>query len=375
MSTALPSPISLARNGSHLPGLDGLRAIAIAMVFGFHLGLPGLSLGWAGVQLFFVISGFLITGILLRSRDRSHYFRHFYIRRTLRIFPIYYLVVAIYFLVAHLQGDRATTHLLPYYLSYSQTYPQLVTRYACAPLLGHTWTLAIEEQFYLLWPLALFLLRGVWLATALGACIVSALGVRIALHGHANPFLSLGWLPTQLDLLAVGAAIAVLAANRTAARMRQIGYFLAITGLLVAGVMVARAGLQAFWSPITWVPLPFSPYFPTAMAVLFGGIVILTTVQASLTRWLANRPMMRIGKISYGLYLFHPFIFTWVERLMAPLRPPGPPTAMGRLVLLATMAAKLAATVLVAECSWRFFEGPINALKDRLTQKPRGQLG
>jgi peptidoglycan/LPS O-acetylase OafA/YrhL len=123
----------------------------------------------------------LITGILLRSRERPHYFRNFYIRRTLRIFPIYYLVVAIYFAAAYLRGDGATVRLLPYYLTYSQTYPQLLTQYACAPLLGPTWTLAIEEQFYLLWPLALFLLRGRWLAIALAACMALALASALSI--------------------------------------------------------------------------------------------------------------------------------------------------------------------------------------------------
>jgi peptidoglycan/LPS O-acetylase OafA/YrhL len=354
----------------HLPGLDGLRAIAIGSVFAFHLGLPGCSLGWAGVQLFFVISGFLITGILLRTRDRPRYFRNFYIRRTLRIFPIYYLVVAIYFTVAQLHGDGPTVRLLPYYLSYSQTYPQLVTHYQCAPLLTHTWTLAIEEQFYLLWPLSLFLLRGKWLSFALAVAIALGLGTRLSVHRLDNPFLLLGWLPTQIDLLAAGAMIAVLAARRPAAWMRRLGYLLAGSGLLVAGAMVARAGLQPFWSPLTWVPLAPSPYFPTAMAAFFAGVVTLTATESPLTRWLANRPMMRIGKISYGLYLFSPFTFAWVDNVTASLRRSGPPTPTGHLIEIGLIVAKLGATVLVAECSWRLFEGPINALKDRLTRKP-----
>jgi peptidoglycan/LPS O-acetylase OafA/YrhL len=129
-----------AAGAEHLQELDGLRAVAIGAVFCFHLHLPGFSLGWAGVQLFFVISGFFITRILLKSRERSYYFRNFYIRRTLRIFPIYYLLVLVYFAVAWIQRDTQVVRLLPCYLTYTQTYPQIPSHFALAPLLGHTWS-------------------------------------------------------------------------------------------------------------------------------------------------------------------------------------------------------------------------------------------
>lgn len=368
-STISASSADRGPAGDHLPGLDGLRAVAIATVFGFHLGLPGMSLGWVGVQLFFVISGFLITGILLRSRDRAFYFRNFYVRRTLRIFPIYYVLIALYFVAAGLEGDFATLKLLPYFLTYTQTYPQLTTQYACAPMLGHTWTLAIEEQFYLLWPLAIYLLRARWLLVALGGLMVAAVGTRVALHDHPNAFLSVGWLPPQIDLLASGAAIAVFTMARPQAWTRRLGYLLTGAGTILTAVVVIPAGLAVFWSPVLWVRLPLGPYLPTGLAVLFAGIVTLTATGCPLTRWLANRPMMRIGKISYGLYLFHPFVFRYVDQLTVPLHPPGLSPGLNRLAVMGIWAAKVAATVLIAECSWRFFEGPINNLKDRLTRR------
>ena len=193
-----PPSASNGPTGDHLPGLDGLRAIAIGTVFGFHLGLPGMSLGWVGVQLFFVISGFLITGILLRSRERPFYFRNFYVRRTLRIFPIYYVLIALYFVTAGVQGDWATVKLLPYYLTYTQSYPQLATRYVCAPMLGHTWTLAIEEQFYLLWPLAIYLVRGRRLFVALAAFLAIAVGSAPRL-ARPSQRLSLGGVVAGTD--------------------------------------------------------------------------------------------------------------------------------------------------------------------------------
>jgi peptidoglycan/LPS O-acetylase OafA/YrhL len=367
-----PGPSQPAIRGEHLRELDGLRAIAIGAVFFFHLQVPGFSIGWSGVQLFFVISGFLITGILLRSRQRPHYFRNFYVRRTLRIFPIYYLLVVVYFGVAWFQGDRQTLGLIPYYLTYTQTYSQLASGFTRAPLLAHTWTLAIEEQFYLIWPLALFLLRGKWLVAALVACFALGLGTRVWAQGLVNPFLSLAWLPAQLDLFAAGAGIAVLSTAMAARSIRRWGYALATVGLVATGVIVMRGGAATFWTIKTWVYSPLSPYLSTAMATAFAGVVALAATRAPPLRWLANRPMMRIGKISYGLYLFHPYVFALVEHVSAPLHHAGQPMMEHHLIVVGIMAAKVAGAVIVAECSWRLFEGPINALKDRLARVEGG---
>ena len=370
-----PGPKQPAKAGEHLQELDGLRAIAIATVFAFHMRLPGFSLGWAGVQLFFVISGFLITRILLKSRQRPRYFRNFYIRRTLRIFPIYYLLLVAYFAVAWIEGDTHTVGLMPYYLTYTQTYPQIASNFTDARLLVHTWTLAIEEQFYLMWPLAIFLLRGRWLVGALAGCFGLALATRLWAQEQVNTFLSVAWLPTQLDLLAAGAVIAVLSATLDAAALRRWGYVLATVGSVAACAIVVHGGLDAYWSPMTWVHLPTSPYLPTAMAVAFAGVVALTATQARPTRWLANRAMMRVGKISYGLYLFHPFVFRLADHLGGPLVQAVHSASLHRLAAIGLMIAKFAAVLLAAECSWRFYEGPINALKDRLTGKGKAKAG
>ena len=153
----------------HLSGLDGLRGLAIALVLvhsltmfvhpvsaGGQLYHAALAFGWSGVQLFFVLSGFLITGILLDTRPTPHYFRNFYIRRALRIFPLYYVTLAVAFIVLPAldrmpqvyAGDYPHQAFLWLYLSN--------WRHDIGGGFSHYWSLALEEQFYLVWPLVVF---------------------------------------------------------------------------------------------------------------------------------------------------------------------------------------------------------------------------
>jgi peptidoglycan/LPS O-acetylase OafA/YrhL len=344
---------------SFIPALDGLRGIAILGVLFFHLGLPKCSLGWSGVELFFVLSGFLITRILLKTRDNSNYFRSFYIRRALRIFPIYYLVLIACSVVA-LRTLTEGRQTLPFYYVYLQTIPQLATQFGVLPMLGHTWTLAIEEQFYLMWPLVVFLVRGPRLLMTMMAMVLGALALRFLSLGFANPFLVDGWLGVQIDALAAGAMIAY--ASQTLPR-RVLQRWLTgclLLGAFSLGLMVAMAGTTVFWSPRLWGRMWWGPLLISILVLTFGGAVGLTALRHRWTRWLEFRPLMRWGKISYGIYLFHPFTLLLVE------------TTLGRfghrhnhLLSLTIMLAKLGVTYLAALISWRLIEGPINSLKDR----------
>ena len=192
----------------HIPALDGVRGIAAATVFVLHYGggaqstfAPirilgeALHLGWAGVSLFFVLSGFLITGILWDGFRQEHWWRNFYARRSLRIFPLYYLslLLALLFALTIDAGQHNLSSLLVYAL-YLQNIPTLmahVVQFAHI-VLGHFWSLAVEEQFYLIWPFLLFAIYRKSPRHAINLCVLGwllSLAFRttvVLLHLHQD---------------------------------------------------------------------------------------------------------------------------------------------------------------------------------------------
>jgi peptidoglycan/LPS O-acetylase OafA/YrhL len=354
-----------------VPGIDGLRGLAILGVLLFHVQIAHLSLGWTGVELFFVISGFLITRILLANRDKPYYFRNFYVRRSLRIFPIYYLVIAIYFGVCAFQKDFHTLKVMPFYLVYLQTIPQLTSNLTDAPMLIHTWTLAIEEQFYFLWPLAVLFLRGRQFVIALVALCAISLALRFATLGFDSPYLILGWLPVQLDSLAAGALLAFAASEVSGERFQRGSGIAFLAGAAALGLIVAKTGLWVYWTPATWSHLPTSPLLLTALACTFAGIIGLTASDHPLTRWLSFPPLARYGKVSYGIYLFHPYVFSLLDSLWDDYRRHHLPFHFARGLML---IAKLGLSYAVAKLSWAAIENPINRLKDRFTMRPKDPM-
>ncbi len=344
---------------SYIPALDGLRGLAVLAVLFFHLRIPKFSLGWTGVELFFVLSGFLITRILLNTRDSPEYFRKFYIRRALRIFPVYYLVVVAYSAVMLWRYGQGLGTLSFYYI-YLQTIPQLKTEFSCFPLLGHTWTLAIEEQFYLMWPLAVFLLRGRRLFFAMIAMILGALSLRFLSLGSANPFFVDGWLGVQVDALAAGALVAY-ASRIYDKQVLQRWYFVAfLAGATSLAILLCAAGNAAFWSPRLWGRTWWGPLLISVLACAFAGAVGLAAIGQTGTRWLRFQPLIRWGKISYGIYLYHPFTFLFVEMVVRHFGYKHNHLLAGSVIL-----AKLGLTYSVAWISWTALENPINRLKGR----------
>ena len=345
-----------------IPAIDGLRGLAVIGVLLFHLGIPKCSLGWVGVELFFVISGFLITRILLNTRQDQSYFKNFYARRTLRIFPIYYLVVITYTAVV-LFLSAGDLHSLPLYYVYLQTIPQLRSQFSVVPMLGHTWTLAIEEQFYLIWPLMVFLLKGRKLLIVIILMIFVAPGLRFVSLKLANPFLVDGWLGVQLDALAAGAAVACTSRiydRHVMQRWLSVAFFLGSASLVI---LVSLVGTQVFWTPEIWGRTWYGPLVMSILACTFSGAVGLVAVGHRWARWLEFGPLMRWGKISYGIYLFHPFIFLFVDAIV---RHTG--QVQGHLVSRSVILVKLALTYLVASVSWKLIESPINQLKGRFAR-------
>jgi peptidoglycan/LPS O-acetylase OafA/YrhL len=346
-----------------IPAIDGLRGLAIIGVLLFHLGIPKCSLGWTGVELFFVISGFLITRILLNTCEDRDYFKRFYVRRALRIFPIYYLVVITYTAAAVFSTSVEALRMLPMYYVYLQTIPQLRSQFTVVAMLGHTWTLAIEEQFYFIWPLVIFLVKGRKLLVVITVMIFAAMGLRLLSLRFANPFLVDGWIGVQIDTLAAGAMVAYTSRiydRQTMQRYLTVAFLGGVASLLL---LVSIVGTSVFWTPKIWGRSWYGPLLISVLACTFAGIVGLAAIGHRWTRWLEFRSLMRWGKISYGIYLFHPFVFLFVDIVVR-----HTVHAQSHLASRSIMLVKLSLTYLVGSVSWKLIESPILQLKGRFAR-------
>ncbi len=362
MTNHLPSDSSALPK--YIPQLDGLRAIAIIGVMLFHHQIPGFNIGWAGVNLFFVISGFLITGILLDSKTNPHYFRNFYARRFLRIFPIYYLGLALVIVIALISHWRIGDTW--YYLFYIQNHHLALTNWKVnfPPLLDHTWSLAIEEQFYILWPLIVYMLDVKKLKIVTILLYILALVTRsILLFSTDNLNLQFMLLPTQVDALAAGAFLAIIVRERNN-RHQLSTWSLGI--LIISGIsliaLVLRTGYASYWSTTGWANTRSNLVLFSLMAVFFASLISTSIFSSSALGSVLGLSWLRgIGKISYGLYLYHYPIFILGDILLI-RNLNGKP---GTLYSFAYMILTIGLTFLLASLSWKWFEAPILKYKDR----------
>jgi len=308
----MPSPMSSPR---HFPALDGLRGLAVVLVMLSHFLTAGHVLdsnhpfarlllgGFVGVDLFFVLSGFLITGILLDAPDDgSHrrFFVTFYGRRALRIWPLYYAALAIAFLCRPMPGNDSPAW---YWLLASNLGATLKGRWLESPegfSLAHFWSLAVEEQFYLLWPLLVrFLKRPVLGKLCLALLIVGPLA-HFVLHFAGNPVGAYLFTPTRLHTLAAGAWLAI--AFRHPTRWETLTRFAPWVAATAGAITVI--GLLF---PQNLSLVPFGPF-------LWGAVLILALAPGSHWATALDRPLPRLfGKFSYGLYVWHYFANPWLK--------------------------------------------------------------
>ncbi len=345
---AIPAEPAPARDTA----LDGLRAVAIALVlvdhgFGVTFTESYLFASWtpgpAGVRLFFVLSGFLITGILLKARDHSDHtfriWRAFYARRTLRIFPLAYAAI----LVAWIARVPTARDSLGWYLGYSSNILVASQNHFAAGL-GHLWSLAVEEQFYLFWPAVVLWvprhrLRAVMAGIAIGATVI-----RWMLVSKAGIIAAYVLTPARLDALAWGGVMAASVHEGHQVPRR----LLAALGLALCAVS---------WS---WPPAGQALIAEPGMIALSAALIASASAIPRMSRILSLRPLVLLGTISYGVYVWHaliPDVGRWAGRSLGVSLPIPDQPGVAYFAFLTTTAS------LVAFVSWRVFEKPLNDLK------------
>lgn len=348
-----------------IPCLDGLRAVAILLVLYAHGHYPGDSFGplpmlkgrcgFLGVQVFFVLSGFLITTLMLREIRRTGrvHLGHFYLRRTLRIVPAYAVYVALVAILAvvgfaHLNGRHwlavatYTVNFLP------SPVPNLISQF---------WSLAVEEHFYLLWPLLVAVLPLRWCRLVVPACLALALGLRwLLLFTNTASHVDV-WTFTRIDDIAVGCGVAFLAHDPkrrywldSLTASRRLVLLLLI--FAVSQVCISRVvGGRLFPSFVLNLLIGLANNINTLTIVALMW-AILTNPASFVGRLLNNPVAMWLGAISYSLYLWH-LLFCGQE-----------PTWLNAFPL------NLVFMLLIATLSYQFIEKPLLAVKDRWTALP-----
>ena len=379
------SPSEAPPSSSRIPQLDGLRGVAILLVVGTHYlddaqrgafdsllyrVVSPFRLGWTGVDLFFVLSGFLIGGILLDKRAAKNYFSVFYLRRLHRIVPIYFLWITLYVLAIIFAGawlasfislGAAPLHPVPYFYLFLQNY----RRIPFAPLiwswLAVAWSLGVEEQFYLLAPPLIRYFSPEKLRRCLLAVLLIAPILRVFVYFHipGGHYFMYTWMPCRADSLAFGALAALFWRDGSIARWyaayRRL-FFVALLLLLIpVAILLAPLSifLQKSFLPYT---LAMGSFGYSWFAVLFTALLLLCLLEPAglWARFLRLGFFRELGAVSYGLYLIHLGILYLAHAIILHARPriydlPG--------LAVTTLALLLSYTL--AKLSWVYFEQPL----------------
>jgi peptidoglycan/LPS O-acetylase OafA/YrhL len=339
-------------NGIRIPELDGLRGLAILLVLGFHFinntleDLPGkvcsflaqlTSVGWAGVDLFFVLSGFLIGSILIRQKGSKNYFRTFYIRRLVRIIPNYYLLLVIFLLVnsaSYFQNNHfllqngSTIPIWSYFAIVHNFFMAWFHKMGNAAL-SITWSIGIEEQFYIIFPFVIYFMNKKWVPWFLLVTIFAAVFFRSLAHHWIPPYVL---LPCRMDAISFGALLAYFHEKGSLQKLMELYHkrmFLCLMAIIgVATLVFWRTHDLGIWRN-TFLSIVFSTALLYALYRNnnFFGIVL----RMSWLRW--------VGKISYSLYLFHYLILGIFSQLGGNANGVGIYDTKGVLFALAALLA------------------------------------
>ncbi|MFO0627071.1 MAG: acyltransferase [Polyangiales bacterium] len=350
------------RTADHAPALDGVRGLAVLLVVVHHWEVwphAPIDLGLLGVRLFFVLSGFLITNILLQGRDfidagettLGAFAKAFYARRFLRLLPLYYATLAALWAV---DASGVRSAILWHAAHGTNLLVARSHRWIGYP--SHFWSLSVEEQFYLLWVWVIALTPRRVLPWVLGVVIAAGPAWRAgAMLGGLGRFAALYLLPGCLDALGVGASLAYLHRTRGAWR-DHIAHGMAIAGALV----FALATLATRGADATTFGRLLAGTKGTAIALLLGAFVrVCTREKGALVQAMSWRPLAWLGRVSYAVYVIHPMAYFGLREHLPSVGGAGARWALASAITLGFAAA-----------SWRWFEGPLNAQKSRFPYRP-----
>ena len=386
-----------APRDARLPALDGVRGIAILMVMTFHFwgtpfGLAGRGtetgldewaqkisgFGWSGVDLFFVLSGFLITGILYDAKNAGGFFRTFYARRALRIVPVYYVFLLFVLLVApffdglsQIARVDQMREIQFWFWTYLVNIGSSVRTFdVTVPIVhAHFWSLAVEEQFYLVWP---FVVLAFGRRSLMGVCValaIAALLFRVALtEGFASdvfePNAAGVLMPARMDTLALGAFIALAARGKELETLARFAPAAAlIAGAAILGLFIRNDGMVTFYPHVATLGY-------TSFAVLYAAFLVIALGAAPgsvLYRFLTLPAMALFGRYSYAMYVVHLLVsFELARQFIA--HDMTPLVLGGQFVVnIVFVACAMSITLGIAWVSWHVIEQPFLRLKSRFT--------
>jgi peptidoglycan/LPS O-acetylase OafA/YrhL len=346
----------------HIPQLDGIRAIAITAVILTHTwdtpAWPHVNDlfggAWVGVILFFVLSGYLITGVLWDTRDQQRYYLNFYGRRALRIFPIYFLVLFIVFVVwphsAYLDPVRSRW---PLYVLFMANIAVAMHGFGLR-IMDVTWSLGLEEQFYFAWPSVIRRLSAKQAMLTCIGIIVAEPFARLAAHGHFNPTAIKALTLFQVDSFAMGALICIATREQalTAEQFRRVGRLLLLTaGPVLVATSAFRSPEDSLYSEVVYY---------TIAAAASSGLMLSALYSPWVAAALSTRWVMHVGKVSYGTYLYHAIVIVVLSKAAEVAHVQ---TRWPALNSVCAFIGTAIMTVGIATVSYRYLEMPFLRLK------------
>lgn len=340
----------------HIKSLDGIRGIAVLLVMLFHFKAPWFSLGFIGVPIFFCLSGFLITNILLNKKCNTlgEYLITFFINRSLRIFPVFYLYLLVNFVISLLVGWP--THGYMWFVLYLQNY-YIGVNGVVPGILGHTWSLAIEEQFYWFWPFIVFFVKDKNLIKIFIPLVIASCLFRYFIYFVAEQkFMINVALMSCVDMLVMGAIFAKIKDDINSILIAKVVF---IIGLLTTVASIVTMPISNFWDAELWAGPRW--WFFTSLGLLFSSFIFLCYraeidgKSGLIISALRSRFLTYTGKISYGLYMWHTMCYLILMKALK--------NHISEENHVVIVLVSLIASYLVATASFYWFEAKFLKLK------------